>query len=158
MTLRSMAAAQATTGMLNSSPERKEAAGRNTKWKLGEPTPTPFRKQAMTTAGSFSFFHRPPKAANHNIDPINFSLPPQPEASGTYRFGNFPFSALSTICFTSSEKSFVFIHSKKLGSSLATSLSERPLYLPNVNVASLFRHSNFRSESTKRSSRWLQKP
>src|SRR5271155_5192259 len=48
MTLRSMAATQATTTTtLNPSPDRKQAAGRNTKWKLGEPTPTPLRKQAM---------------------------------------------------------------------------------------------------------------
>jgi hypothetical protein len=48
MTLRSMAATQATTATtLNPSPDRKQAAGRNTKWKLGGPTPTPLRKQAM---------------------------------------------------------------------------------------------------------------
>jgi hypothetical protein len=45
-----MAAIQATTATtLNSSPERKKAAGRNTKWKwkLAEPTPTPLRNAGV---------------------------------------------------------------------------------------------------------------
>src|SRR5580692_2112478 len=50
MTLRSMATTQATTATtLNSSPERKQAAGRNTKWKwkLAEPMPTPLRNAGV---------------------------------------------------------------------------------------------------------------
>ena len=48
MTLHSVAATQATTATTpNSSPDRKQAAGRDTKWKLGEPKPTPLRKQTM---------------------------------------------------------------------------------------------------------------
>jgi hypothetical protein len=80
------------------------------------------------------------------------------QSTQTSCFGNFPFRAPSTICFVSSEKSLLSIHSNRPGSSLAISLRERPLLLPNANVASLFRHSNFLSESTKRWSRWLQKP
>src|SRR5258705_3722838 len=51
-----MAAIQATTATtLNLSPDRKQAAGRDTKWKrkLAEPTPTPLRRYAgMVGLGS----------------------------------------------------------------------------------------------------------
>lgn len=46
MTLRSMAATQATTTItLNPSADKKQAVGRNTKWKLGEPAPTLLRQR-----------------------------------------------------------------------------------------------------------------
>ncbi|HEV3420730.1 MAG TPA: hypothetical protein VG075_10535 [Candidatus Acidoferrum sp.] len=51
MTLRSMAATQATTATtLNPSPDRTQAAGRNTKWKLGEPTPAPLKYLGIPVA------------------------------------------------------------------------------------------------------------
>ena len=76
MTLRSMAATQATTATtLNHSPDRKQAAGRDTKWKwkLGEPTPTPLRKQ--NDDSPVASYLRPNKAFQFLLKFLSFIRP-----------------------------------------------------------------------------------